>query len=213
MAMSRAAGGSSVTSRSPMRIVPRVTCSRPAISLRSVDLPQPDGPTSTMNSPSAISRSSPRMASKPLGKTLRIPWRVTDAMSGCLFPGDDGCESAIELLLDGHEDGEDGRRADERHEHQPLPLDVPLADVHEHAHGDRLEIRRAGQECDREHELVPADDERVHRRRDQSGYRQRQDDSQQRLEATVAVDAGGLLDLRRDRTEEAGEQPDREGQR
>ena len=57
IAMSRSFGGTDVTSRSPMWIVPSSTGSSPA-SIRSVvDLPQPDGPTSTRNSPSATSRS------------------------------------------------------------------------------------------------------------------------------------------------------------
>src|SRR3954447_18988746 len=53
--MSRLRGAKSVTSRSPIAIVPSVTSSRPASIRRSVDLPQPEGPTSTRNSPSAIS--------------------------------------------------------------------------------------------------------------------------------------------------------------
>ena len=57
MAMSRSLAGTVVTLRSPMWIVPSSTGSSPA-SIRSVvDLPHPDGPTSTRNSPSAISRS------------------------------------------------------------------------------------------------------------------------------------------------------------
>ena len=55
------------------------------MSRSSVDLPQPDGPTRTMNSPSAISRSRPRMASKPFGKTLRMPCRVTDAIAPAAY--------------------------------------------------------------------------------------------------------------------------------
>jgi len=42
-----------------MRISPEVTSSSPAIIRSIVDLPQPDGPTSTTNSSSAISRLSP----------------------------------------------------------------------------------------------------------------------------------------------------------
>ena len=57
MAMSRSFGATSLTSRSPMRISPPETSSSPAIMRSKVDLPQPDGPTSTTNSPSAISRS------------------------------------------------------------------------------------------------------------------------------------------------------------
>ena len=54
--MSRSRGESLVTSRSPIEMSPSVTSSRPAIIRSSVDLPQPDGPTSTMNSPLAIVR-------------------------------------------------------------------------------------------------------------------------------------------------------------
>src|SRR5271154_3835918 len=46
-----------------MRMSPEVTSSRPAMSLNSVDLPQPDGPTKTTNSPSAISRLASRITS------------------------------------------------------------------------------------------------------------------------------------------------------
>src|SRR4029453_17111238 len=53
MAMSRWGGSKSVTSTPPIETVPSVTSSRPAIIRKSVDFPQPDGPTSTMNSPSA----------------------------------------------------------------------------------------------------------------------------------------------------------------
>src|SRR6186997_1615501 len=59
MAMSRSFGGTPVTSRSPMKTPPASTGSSPASIRRVVDLPQPDGPTSTMNSPSWISRSRP----------------------------------------------------------------------------------------------------------------------------------------------------------
>ena len=44
-------------SRSPNRILPLVGSSMPAIMFMVVDLPQPDGPSSAMNSPSAMSRS------------------------------------------------------------------------------------------------------------------------------------------------------------
>src|SRR5262245_27728001 len=56
MAMSRSFGGTSFTTRSPMRSVPEEISSRPAIIRRLVVFPQPEGPTSTMNSPSPISR-------------------------------------------------------------------------------------------------------------------------------------------------------------
>ena len=52
MAMSRSFGGRSFTTRSPIEIVPAVISSSPAMDRSAVDLPQPDGPTRTMNSPS-----------------------------------------------------------------------------------------------------------------------------------------------------------------
>jgi hypothetical protein len=58
--MSRSAGSSlSLTTRPPMAISPPVISSSPATMRSSVLLPQPEGPTMTMNSPSAISASTP----------------------------------------------------------------------------------------------------------------------------------------------------------
>ena len=56
MAMSRSLGATSLTTRSPILSVPVVISSSPAIMRRQVVLPQPDGPTRTMNSPSWIAR-------------------------------------------------------------------------------------------------------------------------------------------------------------
>ena len=64
MAMSRSLGSSSLTTRSPMTISPLVIASSPATMRSSVDLPQPEGPTMTMNSPSAMSTVTPWMTSR-----------------------------------------------------------------------------------------------------------------------------------------------------
>jgi hypothetical protein len=61
--MSRSDGSISLTTRSPMRIVPAVIVSSPATMRKRVDLPQPDGPTSTQNEPSSTSSDTPRTAS------------------------------------------------------------------------------------------------------------------------------------------------------
>jgi hypothetical protein len=53
MAMFRFDGWTPLTTRSLILISPEVMPSSPAIMFRSVDLPQPDGPTSTRNSPSS----------------------------------------------------------------------------------------------------------------------------------------------------------------
>src|SRR5258706_6673693 len=59
--MSRSLGGTRFTTLPPIAISPSVISSRPAIMRKRVDLPQPDGPTSTQTSPSALSTSTPRI--------------------------------------------------------------------------------------------------------------------------------------------------------
>src|SRR5208337_166440 len=59
MAMSRSLGATELTILPSMRISPSLTLSSPAIMARSVDLPQPEGPTSATNSPVCASRSMP----------------------------------------------------------------------------------------------------------------------------------------------------------
>src|SRR5260370_23890949 len=56
--MSRSLGGTKATSRSPISARPPSSGSSPASIRSAVVLPEPDGPTRTMNSPSLTSRSS-----------------------------------------------------------------------------------------------------------------------------------------------------------
>ena len=63
--MSRSLGVSSLTTFPPMRRVPLVVSSSPATIRSVVVFPQPDGPTRTMNSPSATSMSMSLTAWKP----------------------------------------------------------------------------------------------------------------------------------------------------
>ena len=69
MPISRFSGGSEKpladTTCPPMAISPSVTSSRPAMQRSVVVLPHPLGPSSTMNSPSAISRLTPFTAPTP----------------------------------------------------------------------------------------------------------------------------------------------------
>ena len=75
MASPRSALSVSFTSRPSMRISPAVASSSPAMVRRSVDLPQPEGPTKTANSPSSILRSIGRSTwtgPKDLDRRLRV---------------------------------------------------------------------------------------------------------------------------------------------
>src|SRR5215208_3785815 len=65
MAMSRSLGWTLLTTRSPIEIVPEVIFSSPASIRSNVDLPQPEGPTSTTNAPSSIGIDTPCKTSKP----------------------------------------------------------------------------------------------------------------------------------------------------
>src|SRR6476620_2738366 len=83
MAMSRCCGATLLTTRSPTRIRPSDTFSRPASMRRAVVLPQPDGPTSTMNSPSATS--SRRSLTAAASPKVFVTWSyVTLAISSGL---------------------------------------------------------------------------------------------------------------------------------
>src|SRR5436190_23424865 len=63
--MSRSLGSSWLTTRAPIMISPELIASRPATMRSSVDLPQPEGPTITTNSPSFTSIDTPWMTCKP----------------------------------------------------------------------------------------------------------------------------------------------------
>src|SRR5215208_8497905 len=63
--MSRSFGWTLLTTRSPIEMVPEVMFSRPASIRSKVDLPQPEGPTSTTNAPSSIGIDTPCRTSKP----------------------------------------------------------------------------------------------------------------------------------------------------
>src|ERR1035437_5156395 len=76
MAMSRSLGSMSLTSVSPMNISPELIDSRPAIMRSTVDLPQPEEPTSTANSRSWISIERSSTAVTALNRFTRF-FRIT----------------------------------------------------------------------------------------------------------------------------------------
>ena len=79
MAMLRSLGSTSFTRLPAMRISPSVVVSSPAIMRSTVDLPQPDGPTITTNSPSSIF-TSVRWMTSVLPKLLVTPCRLISAI-------------------------------------------------------------------------------------------------------------------------------------
>src|SRR3954464_7902044 len=79
--MSRSLGGTSFTTRSPIVSSPALNDSRPAMMRSVVLLPEPEGPTSTTNSPSSTTRSTPCTATKPLSYTFLTASSVTLAIA------------------------------------------------------------------------------------------------------------------------------------
>src|SRR6266436_3689639 len=75
--MPRSFGSSQVTFRPPIQIWPAWISIRPAMALSKVDLPQPDGPSSTTNSDSATSRSS-------FPSTLTAPYPISTPLMSTL---------------------------------------------------------------------------------------------------------------------------------
>src|SRR5882757_11504201 len=111
MAMSRLEGCRSLMARPSTRISPEVIVSRPAMVLSKVDLPQPDGPTSTRK--------------PPLSSSTSIPLRISTWPKRFLRPSIS--RKAIRLSFDGarhqtahevaageHIDEKGGQRGDHR---------------------------------------------------------------------------------------------------
>src|SRR5262245_18291639 len=106
MAMSRSLGCSSLTRPPSMAISPSVIVSSPAIMLSRVDLPQPEGPTRTKNSPSSMAMSIPlRMCSGP--KCFLTLLMVREAMAS---PLDGAGHHAAHEVLASEDVDEQGRQ-------------------------------------------------------------------------------------------------------
>src|SRR5215204_433902 len=125
MAMSRSIGGTLLTTVLPIRISPAVIASRPAIMRSVVVLPQPDGPTKTMNSLSRICRSTSFttcVVSKYLFSLVSVTWAMI-ALSL------DRAGQARDVVFD--EERIDDRhrdRAEQRARHQRTPEEDVAAD-------------------------------------------------------------------------------------
>src|ERR1700676_5002705 len=210
MAMSRSFGGRSSTAKPPIRIVPPVAVSRPAISLRRVDFPQPEGPTRTMNSPSSMVRSMPwRTFTVP--NALRTPLISIEAMPASFLALDRaGGQALHEVFLD--EDEEQERR-DERHDsrgHHLSEVDRELADEGEETDRERALVALRDQH-QREEELTPRRGEDEAEGGGDAGQCEGHRDLAEGAEAGIAVDHRRFLELLRDAVEEGLHQEGREG--
>src|SRR5207244_3969527 len=117
MPMPRSLGSSQVTFRPEIQISPSEISRSPAMALRSVDFPQPDGPRRTRNSPLATSKD---MRSR----TRRAPYSMTRSRTATLAAGEAKAQNEVVAdaghLQDGGDD-EDRQRHRQHDEREDLP--------------------------------------------------------------------------------------------
>src|SRR6266498_98782 len=219
--MSRSFGGRSLTIRSPIVISPAVISSSPATIRSVVDLPHPEGPTSTTNSLSRMWRFTSLTActsSYFLFRSFIITWAMhVSPCSECRdgTPGRPQRASAFhgpgeagDIVLDEEGVNESDRdRAQQRPRHERAPEeDVAPDELGDDADRDRL-LLRGGEEDEGVDELVPGQREGEDSGRQDAGCGDRKDDLDHGPQPRGPVDARALLQLFRDRLEVPHHQP------
>src|SRR5258708_7514686 len=116
--MSRPFDSVSFTTRAATEIVPPLTSSRPASMRSRVDLPHPEGPTITMNSPSWMSKLNPWITFVA-PNDFSMSLNETEAMASALdrAGGEAGDHVALERVVDRRR----RQRVDQPGGHQELP--------------------------------------------------------------------------------------------
>src|SRR5438105_2409110 len=202
MASLRLAGASPVTSRPSMLMVPPLVSSSPAISRSSVDLPQPDGPTKTTNSPFSITRSRPGMMDvdpKDLETFLSVMFPMvflpegycpTSVACGVLFHGTKG-QAAHQLLLAEPAHDQDGCDRQRRGRRKLGPEQALRAGERTDEGGERSRIR--GGQDPHQYVLGPLGRRESHRPccryGDQQGQDGRADRQQHRVQEELEIAA------------------------
>src|SRR6266550_604102 len=200
MAISRSFGCRWFTTLPPMAMVPALISSSPAIMRSVVDLPQPEGPTSTTNSRSLMDR---------LMSLTATTWPYTlctllSAMSAMrLDPQPANDVSLPEQRYDQRRNEGYGRRR--AHE---VPFHAEF--VHELSHDDGQDRRFMRGEDEREQELVPGIEPAQDRERREAGNGRRHGHAPERAPTRAAVDHGGVFHGRVDAVEEAFHDPGEE---
>src|SRR5215471_12898805 len=156
--MSRSFDSMSLTTRPSIEIVPPVISSSPASIRSSVDLPQPDGPTSTTNSPSRMSNPMPWMTFV-LPKDFSMLWNATVAMVTSAFHRAGG-QSADHVALERIVDRSGWQRVDEPGSHQKLPRRIVRRKKVSEGNGKR-DVPVVRQQKERVQVFVPGEQQRV----------------------------------------------------
>src|SRR5258708_3297196 len=172
MAMSRSFDSVSLTTRASIEIVPPLTSSKPASMRSRVDLPHPEGPTSTMNSPSWMSKLSPWITFVA-PNDFSMSLNETEAMASALdrAGGEAGDHVALERVVDRRR----RQRIDQPGGHQELPWRIVGGEEIPERHRERdAPVVREQQE--RVQVFVPSEQQRVGPHRHERRRHQRQAD-------------------------------------
>src|ERR1700712_3732498 len=155
---------------------PLVMSSSPTIIRSSVDLPQPDGPTRIMNSPSAMSKLTSFTAGKPSPYCLTMCFISISAISSSPSGGRFGCarrsalhgavgEAGDDAPLEQQDEGDDRDGDDHRGGGDRTGRVLELRGAGEQAQRRRHRAGGAGRgQRDAVDEVVPGDEERDDRR-------------------------------------------------
>src|ERR1700716_440375 len=190
MAMSRSLGSTSLTTRPPISIVPALGLSRPATMLSSVDLPQPDGPTSTVNSPLSMSRSIAFSTSRLAYRFDRARMLNAAMKTSSPTPSLHGPRGEASQEIPSAEQIDEQRRQRRDQHRRTLVAEHRLGGDRSRKRDQRRRYRLliAGRKGDAKEELVPDPGELKDHGHDQDRRRQRQDDLPENPEETGAVD-------------------------
>src|SRR5229473_2471263 len=187
MAMSRSFGGMSLTTRPPISTIPALGRSSPATMLSSVDLPHPDGPTSTVNSPLSMSRSIPFNTSR-LAYRFDRPRMLNAAMMPPSFHGP--CGEASQEIPSAKQIHQQRRQRGDQHRRALLAIHRLAGDrgaERDQRGGDRLLPTRG--KGDAIEELVPDPGKLENHGHDQDRGRERQYDPPENPEEAGPVDS------------------------
>src|SRR5947207_1302909 len=170
--MSRSFESRSLTVLPSIAIVPAVISSRPASIRSSVDLPQPDGPTRTMNSPSWISKLKLWMTFV-VPKDFSMFWNDTEAMvySSSSLDGA-GRQSGLHVAFEYVVDRRRRQGVDETGGHQQLPRRIVGREELAERHRER-DVLLVGQQQECVEVFVPRQQQRIDADRDERRRHQR----------------------------------------
>src|SRR3990170_1336965 len=199
--MSRWLGCNQVTSRWLSRILPPVTVSRPEIMRRVVVLPQPEGPSKTMNSPSWTVKSIGLTACSS-ANFFSTFWSsmVAISLSSVLFADCAEGDAAQQVVAQGKGDDHDRDQEPQAAGGDGRPLDA--TDAEHGGDAGRGSARLLAGQHEGEGVLVPGEDQAEDGGGGDASHRLWQDDLEESLHAGVTVHQRGLFVLARDLVEE-----------